>query len=188
MTDHNLIETLTARLQNGENLTSDENRLLLLDSLATIESLETKINDLENRIKDQKISPYYLVKEFHETFGAAIRTTPALNIPERQLRLKLIEEEAEEYHDAEADNDLIEMADAMGDLIYVIYGAAITHGIDLDEILAEIQRSNMSKLGEDGKPMIITEGEKKGKIMKGPNFFVPDIHKVLTKQGWVEGQ
>lgn len=209
-------------------------------------------------------SPNQLVLEFHETYGQPIRLEPAFDVPERRLRVELILEEASEYYEANKANDLIEMADALGDLVYVAYGAAITHGINLDasfgkgndspvrvirnamvkarakvrptptlkvftrtamarginaaavkyskeamnggsieglrstlvsivsscysaalslginldEVLAEIQRSNMSKLGEDGKPIYREDG----KVLKGPNFFVPDIQKVLDNQ------
>jgi predicted HAD superfamily Cof-like phosphohydrolase len=129
-------------------------------------------------------SPVELVREFHETYGQAIRLTPTLDIPERKLRVALVEEEFTEYRDAEADDDLVEIADALGDIVWVCYGAALAHGIDLDQVLLEISRSNMSKLGEDGKPIYITEGPKKGKVVKGPNFSEPDLTTVLKLQGW----
>lgn len=121
-----------------------------------------------------------LVMEFHQTYGQPIRTKPELHIPEKELRFNLIKEEFEEYEEALAENDFVEVADALADMIYVIYGAAITHGIDLDDVLKEVQRSNMSKLGEDGKPI----WREDGKILKGPNFSEPDIAKVLKNQGW----
>ena len=211
-------------------------------------------------------SPSILVREFHETYGQPIRTEPVFDIPELVMRSKLILEEASEFWEANQNNDLIEMADALADLVYVCYGAAITHGIDLDrsfggssespadllrtihkksrqkvrttptlavltrksiasglnksavaysnyvmtvdkaegdtdqlrsilttlvssayfasfsfginldEVLAEVQRSNMSKLGEDGKPIYREDG----KVLKGPNFFNPNIEKVLV--------
>lgn len=215
-------------------------------------------------------SPYYLVKEFHETYEQAIRTTPTVNVPEREMRLALIVEEAAEYREAVETNDFIEIADALADLVYVAYGAAITHGvdidywfispvqvypesfdgttygspslftsnreenkipsihvkewrylldsieqavedyrwaitttdpnniavtlyeivfqaytaadaygIDLDEVLLEVQRSNLSKL-EDGQVL----RREDGKILKGKDFFAPDIAKVLKNQGW----
>jgi len=211
------------------------------------------------------VSPAVLVREFHETYGQPIRTEPVFDVPERQLRVELILEEASEYYEANKENDLYEMADALADLLYVAYGAALTHGIDIDasfgntpeespvikvamamaasrskinglptlkvftrsaiarginktavnyaevaknggtveglrkalvsivsscysaslslginidEVLLEVQRSNMSKLGEDGKPIYREDR----KVLKGPNFFVPDIAKVLKEQ------
>lgn len=215
-------------------------------------------------------SPSLLVTEFHTTYGQVIRTTPVFDVPERVMRSQLILEEASEYWDANKANDLVEMADALADLVYVVYGAALTHGVDLDasfgghkespaevlkvvhkrtkqkirpiptlhaitrgsiasglnkaaiayskyvtevpaadgdpdmirsllttltssayfasfslginldEVLAEVQRSNMSKLGEDGLPIYREDG----KVLKGPNFFQPDIAGVLRAQGW----
>ena len=126
-------------------------------------------------------SPSVLVREFHETYGQPIRTIPVLDIPEKDMRLALVEEEAIEYREAVETDDLIELADALGDTVYVCFGAALTHGIDLDKVLAEIQRSNLSKLGIDGKPIYREDG----KVLKGPNFFVPDIEKILKEQGWL---
>lgn len=215
-------------------------------------------------------SPSLLVREFHETYGQPIRTEPVYDIPELIMRSKLILEEASEYWEADRANDLVEMADALADLVYVCYGAALTHGInldvsfggkpvspadllktihkkngqkirnsptlavlarkriasglnksavaystyvqnteksegdvdqlrrilttlvssayfaafslgiDLDHILEEVQRSNMSKLGEDGRPIYREDG----KVLKGPNFFNPDLTKILVEQGW----
>ena len=126
------------------------------------------------------ISPSVLVREFHEVYGQPIRLRPVLNVPEKQMRLDLITEEADEYKEAVETDDLIELADALGDIVYVAFGAALTHGIDLDDVLLEIQRSNLSKLGADGKPLYREDG----KVLKGPDFFVPNIEKVLKNQGW----
>jgi predicted HAD superfamily Cof-like phosphohydrolase len=215
-------------------------------------------------------SPSLLVLEFHETYGQPIRTEPIFDVPELVMRSQLILEEASEFWEANHNNDLIEMADALADLVYVCYGAALTHGInldnsfggtpespaellksihkksrlkvrnaptlavltrkgiasglnksaiaysnyvasvdpaegstdqlrsilttlvssayfasfsfgiDLDDVLSEVQRSNLSKLGEDGLPIYREDG----KVLKGPNFFTPDIEKVLINQGW----
>jgi predicted HAD superfamily Cof-like phosphohydrolase len=213
-------------------------------------------------------SPSLLVLAFHETYGQPVRTEPVYDVPEKLMRSELILEEASEFWDANKANDLVEMADALADLVYVAYGAAITHGvdvdasfgghketpaevlrvvhrrqrqkirpiptlnvlsrnmtasglnktavaydnyvrhtlegnpdqirallttiissayfaafslgIDLDDVLEEVQRSNMSKLGEDGKPIYREDG----KVLKGPNFFTPDIAAVLKRQGW----
>jgi predicted HAD superfamily Cof-like phosphohydrolase len=219
----------------------------------------TEISDTPNTP-----SAYSLVRIFHETYGQVIRDIPELEIPERVLRIELIIEEAEELATANKEDDIIEVADALADLLYVTYGAAIAHGfhpdeelipnqspaatvrselerlglelpesptldislrskvvneivqyakkyrtasesgdlgqlqkaivslivktygasflfgIDVDAVLEEVQRSNMSKLGEDGKPVYREDG----KVLKGPGFFVPDVAKVLTAQGW----
>lgn len=144
-------------------------------------SKKDKIKKLKKQIKHLKKSPYYLVHEFHTTYGMGIRTEPTLDIPTRAMRLALILEEAEELREAESNNDFIEMADALADLVYVAYGAAIEHGIDLDDVLAEVQRSNMSKLHhETGLPIYREDG----KVLKGENFTPPDIAEVLLNQGW----
>ena len=118
------------------------------------------------------------VKEFHETYGAYISEESKLPDPSiRELRKSLLQEEFDEYTKAEEENDLVEIADALGDMMYIIYGTAISYGIPLDDIFHEIHSSNMSKLGEDGKPI----RREDGKILKGPNFFRPDIAKFLKK-------
>lgn len=130
-----------------------------------------------------KISPYFLVKEFHETYGMGMRDTPELDIPVRKMRVALVVEEAEEYAEAEKNDDLPEIADALADLVYVAYGAALEHGIDLDHVLQEVQRSNMSKLHhETGLPIYREDG----KVLKGENFFPPNISQILREQGWAE--
>lgn len=137
------------------------------------------------------MTPAEMVREFHETYGCPVRDTPNAEVPEKALRVELINEEFDELIDAlgvwdtgiitrqrfrdEGPSNIVEVADALGDLLYVIYGAAYTFGIDLDSVLAEIHRSNMSKLGEDGKPIYREDG----KVLKGPNFFKPDLKKVL---------
>jgi phosphoribosyl-ATP pyrophosphohydrolase len=138
----------------------------------------------EENLTETKIapSPSVLVREFHETYGQTIRTTPVLNIPEKLMRLGLVEEETEEYGVAVETDDLVEIADALADIVYVAFGAALAHGIDLDEVLQEVQRSNLSKLGADGEVLRRADG----KIIKGPNFSEPDIATVLRKQGWTE--
>ena len=117
-----------------------------------------------------------LVREFHEAFNAPVAETPTL-IPDDRflLRYKLMREELDEYIIAAIDKDLVEVADALGDLLYVVLGSAVEHGIDLEPVLAEIHRSNMSKLGEDGKPVLREDG----KILKGPGFFLPNLEGVL---------
>lgn len=115
------------------------------------------------------------VREFHDVYGCARRETPTLDVPELSMRLALIDEEVEELHVAVAAGDLIEVADALGDLAYVVYGAALTFGIDLDAVLDEIHRSNMSKLGDNGQPVYRDDG----KILKGPNFSQPNLAPIL---------
>lgn len=122
------------------------------------------------------MTPAEMVREFHETYGAYIQDSPdAGNFALRRLRWNLIEEEVGELNEALGLGDIVEIADALGDIAYVVYGAAISFGIDLDAVLTEIHRSNMSKLGEDGKPIYREDG----KVLKGPNFFKPDLKKVL---------
>lgn len=150
----------------------------------TDQNLENRIKELENRIAEletQHVSPYYLVHEFHTVYGQPVRDTPQINIPALQMRLELIMEEAEEYREAVEAGDFIEMADALADLVYVAYGAAIEHGINLDEVLQEVQRSNMSKLHhETGLPIYREDG----KVLKGENFTPPNIQEILQRQGW----
>jgi predicted HAD superfamily Cof-like phosphohydrolase len=116
------------------------------------------------------------VREFHEMFGCDISETPDIGTKElRKLREDLLREEFSEYLFASFDQDLVEIADALGDMVYVIYGTALAHGIDLDAVLDEIHASNMSKADADGKPIYRHDG----KILKGPDFFRPDIERIL---------
>ena len=95
------------------------------------------------------------------------------------LRFSLMDEENKEYLEAIKNNDMIEVADALGDMLYILCGTIITHGMQgvIDEVFEEIQRSNMSKLGRDGKPIYREDG----KVLKGPNYFMPDIAKILNQ-------
>ena len=112
------------------------------------------------------------VKKFMETFGQIVRTKPQLPDKETmQLRYDLIEEELNELEHAMKSKDLKEVADALTDILYVTYGAGYAYGIDLDNCFKEVQRSNMSKLGKDGKPIY----NEKGKVMKGPNYLKPNL-------------
>lgn len=118
------------------------------------------------------------VKQFHSVYGANIGTQPAWPTEsERALRRKLLAEEFEEYTQAENANDFTEVCDALGDMLYIIYGTAVSYGIPIDEIFQEIHDSNMSKLDSNGKPI----RREDGKILKGPNYFTPNIEKILTK-------
>ena len=113
---------------------------------------------------------------FMKTFGQEVKTTPSLSSEKiNNLRISLINEELEEFKEAIRNNDLKEAADALTDILYVTYGAGHAFGINLDKCFDEVQRSNMSKLGEDGKPIYNDEG----KVMKGPKYFKPDLSKFL---------
>lgn len=117
-----------------------------------------------------------LVKEFHETFNHPIATEPALVDDEQAyLREQLITEEHEEFIDASINRDLTAISDALGDLVYVCYGTALVYGIDLDAVIEEIHRSNMSKLNPDGTVTYRQDG----KVLKGENYKEPDIYGVI---------
>ena len=115
---------------------------------------------------------------FMKTFGQEIKNKPSFSTDKiNQLRISLIQEELDELKEAMTNNDLLEVADALTDLLYVTYGAGHAFGIDLDKCFNEVQNSNMSKLGEDGKPIY----NEFGKVMKGPNYFKPDLSKFVNK-------
>jgi len=116
------------------------------------------------------------VKIFMEKFGQMVRTKPQLpDDKTMQLRLDLIKEELSELEDAMKTKNLKEVADALTDILYVTYGAGYAYGVDLDQCFKEVQRANMSKLGEDGKPIYNDQG----KVMKGPNYTKPDLSKFI---------
>ena len=121
------------------------------------------------------------VREFHQAFGLGIKEEPIakLSAQKLQLRFDLMQEENEEYLEAAKNNDLVEVADALGDMLYILCGTIIEHGMQdkIEEVFNEIQRSNMSKLGADGKPIYREDG----KVMKGPNYFKPNIGEILKK-------
>ena len=124
----------------------------------------------------QNKTNFELVAEFMHAFEQDVHSNPTLRDPEtRALRHELIREELEELHEAMGAKDIIEIADALTDLLYVVYGAGHAFGIDLDACFVEVHESNMSKLGEDGKPIKRFDG----KVVKGPNFFAPDLKKIL---------
>ncbi|WP_299395625.1 nucleoside triphosphate pyrophosphohydrolase family protein [uncultured Gelidibacter sp.] len=120
------------------------------------------------------------VTEFHTAFKIGHRETPKadLGLEKNMLRYKLMREENEEYLEAANANDLVEVADALGDMLYILCGTIIEHGLQhkIEEVFDEIQRSNMSKLGADGEPIYREDG----KVMKGPNYFVPNIENILN--------
>jgi len=116
------------------------------------------------------------VKNFMETFGQEVKSTPSLSSTKiNELRYNLIKEELDEFKQALDNYDLLEVADALTDILYVTYGAGHAFGIDLDACFQEVQNSNMSKLGLDGKPIY----NEHGKVMKGPNYFKPNLSKFL---------
>ena len=117
------------------------------------------------------------VKQFMQTFGQEVKTKASFSDEKtNQLRLDLISEELEELKNAMESKDLLEVADALTDILYVTYGAGHAFGINLDKCFDEVQNSNMSKLGTDGKPIY----NESGKVMKGPDYFKPDLSKFLS--------
>ncbi len=119
------------------------------------------------------------VKEFHKAFKLDYLEQPkaSIGLEKNKLRFNLMREENEEYLEAANNNDIIEVADALGDMLYILCGTIIEHGMQhkIDEIFNEIQSSNMSKLGADGNPIYREDG----KVLKGPNYFKPDIEGAL---------
>ncbi|PHQ27997.1 pyrophosphohydrolase domain-containing protein [Leeuwenhoekiella nanhaiensis] len=121
------------------------------------------------------------VHEFHTAFGLGIQEKPTADLgkAKNQLRFELMREENEEYLEAANNNDLTEVADALGDMLYILCGTILEHGMQhkIEEVFDEIQRSNMSKLGADGKPIYREDG----KVLKGPSYFKPNIADILAK-------
>ena len=116
------------------------------------------------------------VKTFMQTFGQEVKSKPSFSTEKiNDLRYNLIKEELGELKQAMDNKDLLEVADALTDILYVTYGAGIAFGIDLDKCFQEVQNSNMSKLGNNGKPIFNDQG----KVMKGPNYFKPDLSKFI---------
>ncbi|MFJ8495081.1 MazG nucleotide pyrophosphohydrolase domain-containing protein [Streptomyces sp. NPDC094038] len=129
-------------------------------------------------------SPARLVREFHHAFGLDTRATPAEVSPELAAhRGELLAEEAAEVAEVAVDGPLDRLAHELADVVYVAYGTALVHGIDLDAVLAEIHRSNMSKLGPDGQVARRADG----KVLKGEHYRAPDVSAVLRRQGWIPG-
>lgn len=122
------------------------------------------------------------VKRFHDAFGISNNDAPTVQLSEAdiKLRFELIKEENEEYLEAAEKGDLVEVADALGDILYILCGTMLKHGLQdkMEEIFREIQRSNMSKLGADGKPIYREDG----KVMKGPDYFKPNIAAILDAE------
>ena len=122
------------------------------------------------------------VQAFHTAFGLGYSQTPlaTLGVDKNNLRFRLMDEENKEYLEAAMAGDLVEVADALGDMLYILCGTIIEHGLQdkIEEVFAEIKRSNMSKLGADGKPIYREDG----KVMKGPNYSPPDLAGVLSNK------
>jgi len=120
------------------------------------------------------------VKIFHEVYNLSYKDSPVadIGIDKINLRFKLMAEENQEYFEAAKNNDIVEVADALGDMLYILCGTIIEHGMQdkIEEIFDEIQKSNLSKLGDDGKPIYRNDG----KVMKGPNYFKPKISEILN--------
>ena len=123
------------------------------------------------------MSNFSKVGTFMKTFGQEVKTKPSLSTEKiNKLRIDLIKEELEELTEAMNNKDLLEVADALTDILYVTYGAGHAFGVDLDKCFEEVQNSNMSKLDEYGKPIY----NDAGKVMKGPNYFKPDLSKFVS--------
>ena len=123
------------------------------------------------------MSNFSKVGVFMKTFGQEVKNKPSFSSDKiNKLRIDLIKEELEELTEAIKNKDLLEVADALTDILYVTYGAGHAFGIDLDKCFEEVQNSNMSKLDKDGKPIY----NEKGKVMKGPNYFKPDLSKFVN--------
>ncbi len=122
------------------------------------------------------MSNFSKVKTFMNTYGQDVKEQASFPDDKIvQLRVDLIEEELNELKEAIENNDIVEVADALTDILYVTYGAGHSFGVDLDECFEEVQKSNMSKLGEDGNPIY----NDSGKVMKGPNYFSPNLKKII---------
>jgi len=123
------------------------------------------------------MSNFDKVGTFMKTFGQEVKTKPSFSSNKiNNLRIDLIKEELDELQVAMKNNDLLEVADALTDILYVTYGAGHALGIDLDKCFDEVQNSNMSKLDENGEPIY----NESGKVMKGPNYFKPDLSKFVS--------
>lgn len=121
------------------------------------------------------------VQRFHESFGLGVsqQLRANLGVTKNSLRFNLMDEENREYLEAANNNDMVEVADALGDMLYILCGTILEHGMQhkIEEVFNEIQQSNMSKLGADGKPIYREDG----KVLKGPNYFRPNIAGILEK-------
>ena len=141
-------------------------------------SIASNLLSLKHKIEQMKKQLNH-VEKFHDTFGIPNEYTPKATISNDliDLRFKLMAEENEEYLEAAKNGDLVEVADALGDMMYILCGTILSHGMQhkIEEVFEEIQRSNMSKLGEDGKPIYREDG----KVLKGPDYFKPNIARII---------
>jgi len=121
------------------------------------------------------------VEEFHNAFGLGVSQEMKADLGANinMLRFNLMDEENKEYFEAASNNDMVEVADALGDMLYILCGTILEHGMQykIEEVFNEIQRSNMSKLGADGKPIYREDG----KVLKGPSYFKPNLEAILNK-------
>ena len=156
---------------DGQIPTDDDPVIENYDSASFLKEVVTvEIDDLFESTN------FELAGDFMNAFGQEVLTEPTLPDPNlAKLRLELIREEVEELNVGIEGMDIVEIADALTDILYVVYGAGHAFGIDLDECYHEVHRSNMSKLGEDGKPIYREDG----KVMKGPNYFHPNLKDIL---------
>jgi predicted HAD superfamily Cof-like phosphohydrolase len=140
----------------------------------------TQRGDSVSRSGGRHVDITAAVAEFHRAFNLPMRQLPTTEIDHAlaRLRVALLEEEVSEFVAASEKGDLIGITDALADIVYVVYGTALTYGIDLDSALQEVHRSNMSKLGSDGRPLIRDDG----KVLKSEQYFPPDIAAVLSDQ------
>lgn len=133
----------------------------------------------EEQTYETELTNFEKVGDFMTTFGQEVRDFPSLPcVTVQALRIELIEEELRELREAIAADNIVEVADALTDILYVVYGAGHAFGINLDNTFAEVHASNMSKLGEDGKPIFREDG----KVLKGPAYFKPDLFSVLFSE------
>lgn len=141
-------------------------------------SIASNLLSLKHKIEQMKKQLNH-VEKFHDTFGIPNEYAPKATISNDliDLRFKLMAEENDEYLEAAKNGDMVEVADALGDMMYILCGTILSHGMQhkIEEVFEEIQRSNMSKLGEDGKPIYREDG----KVLKGPNYFKPNIAKII---------
>jgi len=127
------------------------------------------------------VTPFRSVGAFHEAFGLPVRHRPTADIPadEAVLRQALLDEEVDELRTAVGEGDVVGIADALADIVYIACGTAHAYGIDLDAVVAEVHRSNMTKLGGDGRPVYREDG----KVLKGPSYEPPQLSAVLGLPG-----